>query len=57
MAASREFNPLPALTDALLRLSDLAVDLKGKISAVDINPIGLSRGSAELTVLDAKIHI
>jgi len=56
-AASREFNPLPALTDALLRLSELAVDLKGKISAVDINPIGLSRGSAELTVLDAKIHI
>jgi acetyltransferase len=48
---------LAPLVDALLRLSDLAVSLQGKINAVDINPIGLSMGSSELTVLDAKIHL
>jgi len=56
-SASQGSNHLVALTEALLRLSDLAVDLKGKISAVDINPIGLNTGSSEITVLDAKIHI
>jgi succinyl-CoA synthetase beta subunit len=45
------------LTDALLRLSDLAVELTGKITAVDINPIGLQPHSLEALVLDAKIHI
>ena len=48
---------LKSLTDALLRLSDLAVDLNGQINAVDINPIGLSTDSSETTVLDAKIHL
>lgn len=56
-AASGEATLMAPLVDALLRLSDLAVNLTGKISAVDINPIGLSAGSAEITVLDAKIHI
>ncbi len=55
--ATQKGNPLVALGDALLRLSDLAVELTGKISAVDINPVGLSAGSSEITVLDAKIHI
>ena len=54
---SRDSKHLPALADALLRLSELAVELKGKISAVDINPIGLSAGLSEITVLDAKIHV
>jgi acetyltransferase len=53
----KKSNSLTLLVEALLRLSDLAVDLQGKIDAVDINPIGLSLGSSELTVLDAKIHI
>ncbi len=57
LAASQDSNLLAALSDALLRLSELAVDLKGQISAVDINPIGLSSGSSEIMVLDAKIHI
>jgi acyl-CoA synthetase (NDP forming) len=56
-AASQDSNLLDALSDALLRLSDLAVELTGKISAVDINPIGLSAGSSDITVLDAKIHL
>jgi len=56
-AASQDSNLLVALSDALLQLSDLAWELKGKIRAVDINPIGLSAGSSEITVLDAKIHI
>ncbi|MSP36879.1 MAG: CoA-binding protein [Deltaproteobacteria bacterium] len=45
-----------ALILALLRLSDLAVELNGRIQAVDINPIGLSGASAPALVLDAKIH-
>jgi acyl-CoA synthetase (NDP forming) len=53
----KSLTQLKSLVDALLRLSDLAVDLNGKIKAVDINPIGLSAGSSEFTVLDAKIHI
>lgn len=48
---------LKELTDTLLRLSDLAVELDGKIKAVDINPIALSGNSSVLTVLDAKIHL
>jgi acyl-CoA synthetase (NDP forming) len=47
----------PALIDALLRLSDLAVNLEGKVSAVDFNPSAISAGSSELIVLDAKIHV
>ena len=46
-----------SLTGALLRLSDLAMELDGKIAAVDINPIGLQAHSSEPLVLDAKIHI
>jgi acyl-CoA synthetase (NDP forming) len=46
-----------SLTDALLRLSDLATDLRGKVAAVDINPIGLDPDSSQATVLDAKVHI
>jgi acyl-CoA synthetase (NDP forming) len=56
-AASQDSNLLVALSEALLRLSDLGVELKGRISAVDINPIALSTGSSEVTVLDGKIHI
>jgi acetate---CoA ligase (ADP-forming) len=46
-----------SLTDALLRLSSLAIELRGKIRAVDINPIVISSDSSHLTVLDAKIHV
>jgi acyl-CoA synthetase (NDP forming) len=46
-----------ALAAALLRLSELALDLRGKISALDINPIVLASGSSRATVLDAKIHV
>jgi hypothetical protein len=48
---------LKDLTNALLQLSDLAVELDGKIKAIDINPIGFSSNSSALTVLDAKIHL
>jgi succinyl-CoA synthetase beta subunit len=50
-------NGWDAMVAALLRFSDLAVNLEGKINAVDINPIGLSASSSELIVLDAKIHV
>jgi acetate---CoA ligase (ADP-forming) len=46
-----------SLIDALLRLSELAVTLNGKIQAVDINPIGLGGESAQAIVLDAKVHL
>jgi acetyltransferase len=45
------------LSAALMRLSDLAVGLSGKISAVDINPIVLPSGASQLQILDAKIHL
>jgi acetate---CoA ligase (ADP-forming) len=45
------------LKKALLQLSDLAVELEGKIKVVDINPIVLSAHSSEITVLDAKVHL
>ncbi len=45
------------LSDALLRLSDLAVELNGKIQAVDINPIALGAELSGAIVLDAKVHI
>jgi len=48
---------LDSLVDALLRLSDLAVELNGKIMAVDINPIGLGGDAADAIVLDAKVHL
>ena len=47
---------LDSLTDALLRLSDLAMDLNGKIAAVDINPLALRSDPPAMLVLDAKIH-
>jgi acetate---CoA ligase (ADP-forming) len=48
---------LEMLGDSLLRLSDLAMELSGKIQAVDINPIVLGGDSATALVLDAKVHI
>jgi len=45
------------LVDALLRLSDLAAELNGKIQAVDINPLGLGGEAAQAIVLDAKVHL
>jgi acyl-CoA synthetase (NDP forming) len=47
---------LDSLTDALLHLSELAMDLNGKIAAVDINPLGLRSDPPAVLVLDAKIH-
>lgn len=48
---------LKELIGALLRLSQLAVELNGKIKAIDINPFGWALDSFEWTVLDAKIHL
>jgi acyl-CoA synthetase (NDP forming) len=45
------------LSDALLRLSDLAIELQGKIQALDINPIALGAADLGAIVLDAKVHI
>jgi acyl-CoA synthetase (NDP forming) len=55
--AAKGSSYMHALAAALLRLSDLAVDLRGKISALDINPIAFASGSSRVTVLDAKIHV
>jgi succinyl-CoA synthetase beta subunit len=45
------------LSDALLHLSDLTIELNGKIQALDINPIALGAADLDAIVLDAKIHI
>ena len=47
---------ISSLIDALLRLSNLAIELRDKITAVDMNPIVLGSDPGQLTVLDAKIH-
>jgi acyl-CoA synthetase (NDP forming) len=54
---SRAPRNIEALTEALIRLSDLALDLHGKIKAVDINPIVLGEGLSAPVVVDAKVHI
>jgi len=48
---------IDSIVDGIVRLAELAVDLRGKINAVDINPIGLTLGSRVTTVMDAKIHL
>ena len=45
------------LSDALMRLSDLAIELNGKIQALDINPIALGAADLGAIVLDAKVHL
>jgi acetate---CoA ligase (ADP-forming) len=45
------------LSDALSRLSDLAMELNGRIHAVDINPIALGTQLSGAVILDAKVHI
>lgn len=42
---------------SVLRLSDLALELNGRIAALDINPLALVRGKPEGVVLDAKVHL
>jgi acetyltransferase len=56
-AAANGSTHVDSLTDALLRLSSFAIELRGKISTIDINPLGLSSDSSHVTVLDAKIHV
>ena len=48
---------IDSIIDGIVRLAELAVDLRGQISAVDINPLGINVGSPVVTVLDAKIHL
>jgi acetate---CoA ligase (ADP-forming) len=48
---------ITSLIDGIVRLADLAIDLRGKIAAVDVNPIGMNLGSPVVTVLDAKVHV
>ena len=54
---SRAPRNLEVLQDALIGLSDLALELHGKIKAVDINPIVLGEGLSAPIVVDAKVHI
>jgi acetyltransferase len=48
---------IEALSEALTRLSDMALELCGKIQAVDINPIVLGDTLSAPVVVDAKVHI
>jgi acyl-CoA synthetase (NDP forming) len=47
---------LELITDNILRASQLALELNGHVSAIDINPVALSAANDEMIVLDAKIH-
>jgi acyl-CoA synthetase (NDP forming) len=48
---------IDSIIDGIVRLADLAIDLRGKIATVDVNPIGVNLGSPVMTVLDAKVHV
>lgn len=48
---------IESIIEKIVDLSNLAVDLRGRIRAVDINPIGITLGSPAITVLDAKTHL
>jgi len=54
---SRVAANLELLREAIIGLSELALDFHGKIKAVDINPIVLGEGFSAPIVLDAKVHI
>lgn len=45
------------LVDKLRALSDLAIELNGRIQAVDINPIALGGAAGDGIVVDAKVHL
>ncbi|MFQ5930736.1 MAG: acetate--CoA ligase family protein, partial [Acidobacteriota bacterium] len=56
-AASQGVVDLNLLADAIVKVSDLAVDLNGRMAALDINPIALLSVPPGIMVLDAKIHL
>jgi acyl-CoA synthetase (NDP forming) len=43
--------------DSIIKISRLALDLNGAISALDINPLALVPETSTAIVLDAKIHL
>ena len=45
------------ITDSILKVSQLAVELKGHVSAVDINPLALLPEKSDVMILDAKVHL
>jgi hypothetical protein len=60
-ARGRAHADIDALADALLRLSALAIDLKGELGELDINPLfvfargrGVKAGDALMRPLPAK---
>ena len=56
-AAAKGALNLDGVIDAILTVSRIAGELKDEIAAIDINPLALRVGDANLTVLDAKIHL
>jgi acetyltransferase len=56
-AAAKGALNLDGVIDAILTVSRIAGELKDEITAIDINPLALRVSDADLTVLDAKIHL
>jgi acyl-CoA synthetase (NDP forming) len=48
---------LELILESVLRASRLAIDLGGRVSAIDINPLALAPGHPDPIILDAKIHM
>jgi acyl-CoA synthetase (NDP forming) len=45
------------IVDSILKASRLAIDLSGRVSAIDINPLALVPGSSDPVILDAKVYL
>jgi len=45
------------IKEVILKTSRLALDLEGKIAALDINPVVFDGRKGETMVLDAKVHL
>jgi acetyl-CoA synthetase (ADP-forming) len=45
------------IADSIVKASQLALELNGHVSAIDINPLVLSSTNDAMIVLDAKIHL
>ena len=54
--ARRELS-LDKLTDAIIRISDMGMELEDKVAALDMNPIVFTPSFPNGIVLDAKVHL
>ncbi|MDE3193070.1 MAG: acetate--CoA ligase family protein [Chloroflexota bacterium] len=56
-ARGREPADVDALTDLVMRVSEMAVDLDGRLSQLDLNPVIVRGGSKGATAVDALVTL